>query len=154
MNTVTESRRKLVEDEAMRCLAGGLDTPKMDEFLDQLFQLARELGKTWFYMASGNRVLALNATFVPNGEEYPRQVLALLEVPRPKTKIRMLCARLAVRCTEWAGREVFAYGDTLEFVHPTIKKTCKVQFANTTAIQELSIEFPVATDNATACQLH
>ncbi len=131
MNAVTEGLNKTLVDQAMRCLAEGLDTPRMDEFLDQLFGLSRELGQVSFYLTGGSRVLALYSKNL---------LLALLEVPRPKTKIRMLCARLAVRCGEWSGQQVFPYGDTLEFTHPSEMQICKVSFENTTAAQQITIE--------------
>jgi hypothetical protein len=131
MNAVTEGIKKSLAEQAMGGLAGGLDTPKMDEFLDQLFALASEFGQVSFSLTDSGAVLALYSK---------KLLLAQSEAPRPKTKIRILCARLAVRCGEWSGRNVFPYGETLELDHPGTKQFYKIRFENTTAMQEITIE--------------
>lgn len=120
----------MVPTEVMRCLSEGLDTPRMDDFLDQMFDLASQRGHAAISLLAGD-LLRL---------ESKNLILLDLEVPRAKTKLRMLCARLAVRCAAWANREFSPYGDTLEFEHPIIKRTCKVSFENTTGTQKFSIE--------------
>lgn len=130
MNMATENVEKFLEMGAMRYLAEGFDTPTMDAFIDQLFGLARDLGHVSFSM-TGNRALAFCSTNL---------LLALLEVPRPNTKIRMLCARLAVRYGEVSGKELFPYGDTFECEHPGMKQRFHVRFENTPGVQEIAIE--------------
>jgi hypothetical protein len=131
MNAVTEGVKKSKAEQALRCLAEGLDTPKMDEFLDQLLALVHEFGQVSFYLTGDDRILVLYSKDL---------LLAQLETSRPKTKIRILCARLAVRCGEWSGREVFPYGDTLEVDHPDTKQIFKIQFENTPAAQTVTID--------------
>src|SRR5437879_237606 len=41
--------------------------------------------------------------------------VASVKVDRAKSVLRMMCARLSVRCAEWANREVSPYGDHVEF---------------------------------------
>jgi hypothetical protein len=50
-----------------------------------------------------------------------------------------MCARLSVRCSEWAQRAVSPYGDEVEFELPSNKKPCKVSFKNTPDIQRFEI---------------
>ncbi len=137
MNVLTENLKRnqdlerMVLTEAVRCLGDGLDTPRMDDFLDQMFDLASERGHAAISLLTGGLILRV---------ESKNLMLLDLEVPRAKTKLRMLCARLAVRCAAWANREFSPYGDTVEFEHPTAKRTCKVSFENTTGTQKFSIE--------------
>ena len=62
------------------------------------------------------------------------------KLPRARTKLRMLCARLAVRCSDWANRDVSPYGDAVEFEFPPIRQLRKVSFKNTGDSQEFVIE--------------
>src|SRR5207237_1265558 len=72
------------------------------------------------------------------------------EVSRAKTKLRMACARLAVRCSEWAGRQVSPYGDTVEVEHPGTKRLCKVRFENTIGLQVFQIEDKAGVNSTVA----
>jgi hypothetical protein len=62
-----------------------------------------------------------------------------VDIPLAKNKLRMLCARLAVRCGELVHRKIAPYGDILE-VKLSAKQCYKVRFTNTTAEQQITIE--------------
>src|SRR5262249_54353268 len=103
-------------------LAGGLETQTTDEILDALFRLAASSGTIDFGL--GDKGVTLVAA--------QRSVLSDESIPRAKTKLRVICARLAVRCGEWAKREVSIYGDIIEVAPPTVQAPLKVRFENTT----------------------
>ena len=67
------------------------------------------------------------------------KVVAQVKLPRAKSVLRVMCARLSVRCSEWAQKEVSPYGDQVEFELPTIKLPCKVSFENTPDAQRFEI---------------
>jgi hypothetical protein len=130
MNPATSKQAKLVAPDVLRLLADGLDTPKLDEFLDAMFDLAT----TWRSISCAvidDRRIRVQADDA---------IIQEAEIERAKTKLRMACARLAVRCSEWLGRPVSPYGDTIEVEHPRIRRLCKVHFENTTDSQMFRID--------------
>ena len=130
MNAATANLTKSLKAEMLRCLAGGIDTPKADGFLDQLFEVAEALGSVTCMLA-GDRVLRVQSRDL---------VLQDVEIPLAKTKLRMLCARLAVRCGEWANRKLAPYGDLVEFRLPVTNQLFKVHYENTTSKQAFAID--------------
>src|SRR5271169_2032372 len=56
------------------------------------------------------------------------ETIAIVQVDRAKSVLRMMCARLAVRCSEWANRIVSPHGDHVEFELPVNKLLCEVDF--------------------------
>ena len=141
MSAVTANLTKSLESEVLRCLGGGVDTQRLDDFLDRMFELADQLGGIACTLAD-DRTLRIQSR---------NTVLQEVKVPLAKTKLRMLCARLAVRCGEWANRSVTPYGDMVEFDHPVVNHLCKVHFENTTAAQQFAIEVfsaPRSTETA------
>jgi hypothetical protein len=111
-------------------LADGFDTRKADAFLDRIFDQAAKFGRITITI-NGDSVLRLDS---------PGYTSMQADMSRVKTKVRMLCARLAVRCREWSNRPIAPYGDTVEIVFPPTKQRFKVRFENTTAVQEIAIE--------------
>jgi hypothetical protein len=118
------------ESEILGRLADGLDTQKADDFLDQLFGLAGRLGSINCSLR-GDATLRLESCGA---------VLQDAEIPRAKTKIRMVCARLAVRCGEWSKQSVAPYGDVVEIAYTPTNQRFKIRFENTTSAQEIAIE--------------
>jgi hypothetical protein len=129
MDAVIPSLPSSFEANARQCLAGGLDTQKADSFLDQLFEVAATSGSVRCTLAN-ERVLRIQSRDTPLHE---------LDIPRAKTKLRMLCARLAVRCGEWADRKLAPHGDVVDFVYPPTKQLFTVRFENTTGTQTFAI---------------
>ena len=134
MNTLTPTQVKSLEIVGLHGLADGIDTQKLDAFLDQAFELVGAVG-TVVCTLMNDRVLRLQSR---------ETILQELEMPLAKTKLRMLCARLAVRCSEWSHREVSPYGDVVDVEFPLTNQRCKVSFENTPASQKFVLE-----DNST-----
>jgi hypothetical protein len=114
----------------LHALAAGVDVNKMDAFLDDVFETAARcrnvaccLGKQESLRLESDGAVLQEEMFL-----------------RAKTMLRMLCARLAVRCGEWAGRDVSPYGDVVEFEHASSKRRCRVSFQNTSASQRFEVE--------------
>lgn len=122
MSPVTSKQAKL---DVLGILGEGLDTQQLDGFLDQMFELAA----TWRTITC--TVVDDQTIRVQSGDVAVQEA----EVPRARTKLRMACARLAVRCGEWAGRQVSPYGDTVDLEHPRTMRSCKVRFENTSGSQ-------------------
>lgn len=132
---------KSLEVEALRCLAGGIDTQKADAFLDLLLELAAASGSVTCTLAN-ERVLRLQVRDTSLQE---------LEIPLAKTKLRMLCARLAMRCGEWGRRKISPYGDTVEIQLPSAEQFLKVCFENSTDAQAITVESMPANGAASPC---
>lgn len=130
MKTTSESLSNDIV-AALTSLHDGVDTKTLDVFLDHLFELANRNGLAVCELAN-NDALCVKS---PNlGES------VMVEMPRALTKMRMVCARLAVRCSKSCSREIKPYGDSVEFACPDSGVPFKVQFTNTTSRQEISIE--------------
>ena len=128
MNAVTAKTKEQQASDALRCLADGVDTKKVDDFLDQLFQLAERLGSVTCALVDDQLCLQTHNV-----------ILDTLNIERAKSSLRMVCARLAVRCSESAKRKVSAYGDVVEFEYSPAKRLIEVRFENTTVLQQISI---------------
>src|SRR5437870_1849521 len=122
MNAITAEHQSKLASEVQRNLAGGVTPERVDSFLDTILGLAVELGRVTCTIVNED-TLQVKAGDTP-----------LFETPisRAKTKLRMVCARLAVRGQAWAGHEVSPYGDVLELEEPRSKQLCKISFENTT----------------------
>ena len=129
MSAVTGNLLKTMEAETLRCLAHGIDTQKADAFLDQLFELATALGSVSCALTNES-VLRVRS---------PETTLLEAEIPLAKAKLRMLCARLAVRCGEWASRKISPYGDLIEIQLPSAERSFQVRFENSTDAQTITI---------------
>src|ERR1700687_3070161 len=66
-------------------------------------------------------------------------LVAKVKLPRAKSVLRVLCARLSVRCAEWAKKDVSPYGDQVEFELPATNLACKVSFENSPTAQQFEI---------------
>lgn len=129
MSAVSSEMTTSFYADALRGLSDGLDAKKIDDFLDRLFELATMSGSVTCNL-SADHVLRLQS---------PNQGDREFDLPRGKSKLRMVCARLAVRCSDWAHRKVAPYGDMIEIVFPGNGQLYRVRFENTTAAQELAI---------------
>jgi hypothetical protein len=111
-------------------LADGLDTQKADAFLDMLFDHAGKHGSVALTLEAGSCLQS----------QWPGVIMQRVDIARAKTTLRMICARLAVRCAKWSKRPIAPYGDVVEFVFPPTHQQFKVRFENTTSVQEIVIE--------------
>ena len=114
----------------MKALKNGLDPERADALLDEIIRLTDEHGKVNCTVVD-NRILS-----VQSGDT----ILCETPIRLVKSKLRTLCARLAVRCQEWSGRDVSLYGDELEFEHPGLHQRCKVRFENRPGCQRFEVE--------------
>ncbi len=118
MNPVISESAEM-EAVCSRCLAGGLDTEKMDEFLDHIFSLAARLGGVECTLVNESTLR------IQSGDALVHE----RTLPRATTKLRTICARLAVRCGAWSNREMSPYGDVVELRDATRPHT--IRFKNT-----------------------
>ncbi len=65
--------------------------------------------------------------------------VAKVDVDRARSVLRMMCARLAVRCSEWASKEVSPHGGHVEFLTPRSNLPCIVEFKNSPESQTIEI---------------
>src|SRR5690242_13771966 len=101
MSVFAEDLAKTSAADMIRCLADGVDIDRIDRFLDLLFVLAAKTGSVTCAVV-GQDAVRIQCHDATSGE---------FEMPRAMSKIRMVCARLALRCTEWCNRQINAYGD-------------------------------------------
>jgi [acyl-carrier-protein] S-malonyltransferase len=130
MQAMTTDRAEAFASLCQHSLAAGLDTRKMDDFLEHLLELVGESGSVSVTLADES-ILRIEAD---------GGVVHDTSVPRAKTKLRTLCARLAVRCSEWSRREVSPYGEVAQLGLPGGKKTWTVRFHNTNDAVMIKIE--------------
>ena len=115
---------------SLQALADGVDTNKIDQCLDQFFELSARFGNVQCLLADEG-VLRLQSR---------ERLLQEVKMVRAKATLRMMCARLAVRCGEWTGKKIAPYGDFAEVEIPEARQHFKICFENTTARQEIAIE--------------
>jgi hypothetical protein len=135
MNNISGQVTDSEASELLRRLATGVDTEILDGFIEDLLTLAVKLTKIKCGLAD---VSSLRL-------ESENVILHEMTLPRAKTKLRMLCARLAVRCAAWSGRQVSPYGDAVDFEVPGHGRAFKVRFENTAEFQRFAIEAQAAT---------
>jgi hypothetical protein len=66
--------------------------------------------------------------------------VAEVKLPRAKSVLRLINARLAVRASNWAKKQVSPYGDHVEFAVPRSELLCKLDFENTPDVQRFEIK--------------
>lgn len=123
------------EQVTLQILSDGLDAQSSDLFLDHLLEIAEAHGYVTCTL-SGATTLQIKSN---------DNVLEATEMPRAKSTLRMLCARLSVRFGENANRKSSAYGDAFEIVSPRTQRPCRISFQNTTTNQEIVIELKEQT---------
>lgn len=128
MATRLSSRAKTLTAK-LRLLRKRAHVEVMDAFFDEVFSRLGELKSVSCNLADDSSICLQS-----HGEPGTQ-----VKLPRTRSMLRMMCARLAVRCSEWAQKEVSPYGDDVEFEHPAIRKQCRVWFENTTDRQWFEI---------------
>ena len=127
MSTRLPDRRKELKSKLQR-LSKRVDPDSVDQLLDEIFE----------QIASLNDVSCTLATATHLRLQSGEALLADVELPRARAVLRMLCARLAVRTSELAKRELSPYGDSVEFA-PGVERICQVDFANSPDVQKFEI---------------
>lgn len=107
-------------DEKLKTLKNGFDLQRADAFLDELFGLLSAGGHLVCAADDPKKIRVWSDGIVLGGSV----------IPLARSKMRSLCARLAIRCGEWAGLNISIYGDAVEFDHPNTNQRFKVWFVN------------------------
>src|SRR5438445_2733070 len=116
MSTSSQTNKKSFASK-LRRLSKRVDTKVVDDILDEILHQIAELKSVSCALAEEGSGLCLRSQ---DGS------VAEVALPRAKTVLRLLCARLAVRSAEWAGREVSLYGDDGELQLPNLRRPCTV----------------------------
>jgi hypothetical protein len=135
MGTLFQTQKKALAAKLQR-LSKRVDVKVIDAVFDEILKQIGDLKSVSCTLADDDSSLRLKS------EE---DLLAEVELLRAKTILRVMCARLSVRCSEWVKREVSPYGAQIEFELPTSKLLCKVEFKNTPDVQRFEIKHELAT---------
>lgn len=130
MSTIARPHQQSVAFELLSRLMAGMDPVSTDNFIDDLLTLAANLNhvRCGFVDDSSLRLDLGDGIFCEAA------------IPRAKTKLRMVCARLASRCANWSNRLVSPYGDIVDFNAPGHQQGFKVSFENTSDAQWFLVE--------------
>jgi hypothetical protein len=120
MNNFSQTHKNTLRSKLQR-LSKRVGIKEVDGVFDEILEQIAELGSVSCRLADDSS-LCLEA----NGE-----TVAVVKVDRAKSVLRVMCARLSVRCSEWANRPVSPYGEHVEFELPLNQLSCKVDFENT-----------------------
>jgi hypothetical protein len=129
MVNLFQAQKKALSSKLQR-LGKRVDNKVVDGVFDEILKQIASLRSVSCTLADDSS-LCLQVDDVP---------LVTVKVDRAKSVLRMMLARLSVRCSEWAGREVSPYGDHVELALPVNKLPCKVEFTNTPAVQRFEIK--------------
>jgi len=151
MATLQEDQKIALKSTLQR-LSERVDVKTIDDFFDIILSRLGDLKTVSCALSNGNRIAVQCRT----------ELLAEVSLPRAKSVLRLMCARLAVRSAEWANREVSPYGDSIEFELPARQLQCRVVFQNTPDAQEIEISergadptsIPSNTSDATTACTH
>jgi hypothetical protein len=116
-------------ESKLRFLGERVDTRLVDDVFDEILNQLGTL-KSVSCTLSGDSSLLLRSH---------EKNLTKVALPRAKTILRLMCARLAVRAAEWAQKEVSPYGDSVTCEVPLLNRRCTVGFENTPAAQWFEI---------------
>jgi hypothetical protein len=128
MAILSQTQKDELESKLQR-FSDGVDVQKIDDVFDEIFA---QLGA----VKSISCTLSASSSLLIQADAAP---LAEVCVPRAKNVLRLMCARLAVRCSEWAQREASPYHDSIEFERPDLRLSCRVRLENTPEVQRFEI---------------
>jgi hypothetical protein len=117
-------------DAKLKALETGLDPQRADAFLEELLGLLGTCGHLLCTVVD-KRHLQVRS---PDG------ILCEATLRLATSKLRSLCARLAVRCREWSGRDVALHGDDIELEYPKTRQRCRIRFENKPGSQRIELE--------------
>jgi hypothetical protein len=115
-------------ESRVRALDSGLDTLKADDLIDELFRNDPNNGPISVVQHEGRLLVRDEA-----------HLLCEVPVQLAKPKLRSICGRLAAKCGEWTGTPVSTSGATVDVEHPLNKRRYRVEFANTSSVQQISV---------------
>ena len=114
------SKSTLPIETNIQALQSGLDPQRANVVLDELLSMVVEYD---YLICTASPKVGLRI-------ETRETVLCETKLDLIVPKFRSLCARLAVRCREWSGKEIALFGDEIEFEHPELKRRYRVCFKN------------------------
>jgi hypothetical protein len=127
MNDASRTRKALAAK--LRKLAKELDAKAVDEVFDELLNQVHEL-------ACVSCTLEDSSVCLRSSD----RLLAKVKSPHAKGILRLMCARLSVRCSEWANRRVSPYGDSVELELPAKTLRCHISYENTPGLQRFEFQ--------------
>ena len=137
MAAVSQAQKRKLHAK-LRRLCKRVDTKVVDAVFDEIFWQLDKL-KSVSCILTNATGLCLQSR---------NELVAEVNLPRAKTVLRLMCARLAVRMSEAAKREVSPYDDLVESEMPRArfelrgaKLLCRVRFENTPDVQRIEIEY-------------
>jgi hypothetical protein len=130
MGTLSQTQKKALTSKLQR-LRKRVDVEVVDAIFDEILKQIVDLKSVSCTLADDDSALCLRS---------PDELVAKVEMPHAKKILRLMCARLSVRCSEWAKKEVSPYGDHADFEFPNSKQLCRVQFENTPDLQRFEIK--------------
>jgi hypothetical protein len=129
MGTLSQTQGKALASKLQR-LSKRVDIKVVDAIFDEILKQISDLKSVSCTLADDGSGLCLRSQ---------DELVAQVESSHAKKVLRLMCARLAARSSEWAKREVSPYGDHVEFELPPNKQLFKVDFQNTPDVQRFEI---------------
>ncbi len=126
MLTATRKLTDSLVAKTAHCLGAGVDTPRLDAYLDCLFEIAATQGPV-LCECQDDRILVK----ADDENVYASDVL------RAKTKMRILCARLEKRASDATGTPPSNPGDGIAFEFGD--RSYDIVITNSTVSQRISI---------------
>jgi hypothetical protein len=130
VGTLSLTQKQALASKLQR-LSKRVDAKVVDAIFDEILQQIGDLKGVSCTLADDDSRICLQSQ---------DELVAKVELPRAKTILRLMCARLAVRSSNWAKREVSPHGDHVEFELAKSKLLCKVDFENTPDVQRFEIK--------------
>lgn len=126
MLTATRKLTDSLGAKTVHCLGAGVDTPRLDAFLDCLFEIAAKQSPVTCECREDRIEVKADDDQVHSGD-----------IPRAKTKRRMLCARLEKRASDAAGVSLSNPKDGIAFAFGD--QSYRILITNLTVLQGISI---------------
>jgi hypothetical protein len=133
MGTISAIQRQSLASKLQR-LGERVDAETVDAVLDEILRQIGDLKSVVCALGDDESMLCLQS----KGE-----LVADVKLSRAKSILRLMNARLAVRASDWAKREVSPHGDRVEFAVPKSKLLCNSDFENTPDTQRFEINMRV-----------
>jgi hypothetical protein len=129
MGTLSQTQKLVLK---LQRLSKRVDIKVVDAIFDEILKQIGDLKSVSCSLADDGSTLCLQSQ---------DDLVAKVELPRAKAILRLMCARLAVRSSDWSKKEVAPHGDHVEFELPKSKLPCKVDFENTPDVQRFEIKW-------------
>jgi large subunit ribosomal protein L19 len=128
MSTISRAQETILNSKLQR-LGDRIDPNVVDDLLNEVFSQIANLKQVVCSLRTPSHVTLRSG----------RTILASVKLARARSIIRLLCARLAIRVSELANRELSPYGDFAIVKAPNSESLCFIEFENTTDAQGFCI---------------